>query len=106
MEERQIKMNLESDLKLCNEIVEQYRKMTSENIEGAFKLSQLAIGMYDRINEIRLRVSTLDKKDLGKYNKSDLKEYLRSKMKLMEYIHVQSRAIYVAARADKKFTRY
>lgn len=99
-------MNIEADLKICNEIVEQYKKMTSENIEGAFKLSQLAIGMYDRINEIRLQISTLDKKDLGKYNKSDLKEYLRSKMKLMEYIHVQSRAIYVAARADKKFTRY
>ncbi|MBS6504428.1 MAG: hypothetical protein KH415_22960 [Clostridium sp.] len=99
-------MNLEADLKLCNEIVERYREMTSENIEGAFKLSQLAIGMYDRINEIRLRVSTLDKKELGKYNKSDLKEYLRSKMKLMEYIHVQSRAVFIAARADNKFTRY
>lgn len=99
-------MNLEADLKICNEIVEQYKKMTSENIEGAFKLSQLAMGMYDRINEIRLQISTLDKKDLGKYNKSDIKEYLRSKMKLMEYIHVQSRAIYISARADKKFTRY
>lgn len=99
-------MNIEADLRICNEIVEQYKKMTTENIEGAFKLSQLAIGMYDRINEIRLQISTLDKKDLGKYNKSDLKEYLRSKMKLMEYIHVQSRAIYVAARADKKFNRY
>ena len=99
-------MNIEADLKLCNEIVEQYRKMTSENIEGAFELSQEAISVYDRLNEIRLQISTLDKKDLGKYNKSDLKEYLRSKMKLMEYIHVQSRAVYVSARADKKFTRY
>lgn len=100
-------MNLEADLKLCNEIVEQYKKMTSENIEGAFKLSQLAIGMYDRFTELRLDVSIAgDKKELGGYNKSDLKEYLRSKMKLMEYIHVQSRAIYVAARADKKFARY
>ena len=99
-------MNIEADLKLCNEIVEQYRKMTSENIEGAFELRQMAISVYDRINEIRLQVSTLDKSALGKYTKSDLKEYLRSKMKLMEYIHVQSRAIYIAARADKKFTRY
>ena len=99
-------MNLEADLKICNEIVEQYKKMTSENIEGAFKLSQLAIGMYDRITELRLKVSIADKKELGGYNKSDLKEYLRSKMKLMEYIHVQSRAIYISARADKKFTRY
>ena len=99
-------MNISADLKICNEIVEQYKKMTTENIEGAFKLSQMAISVYDRINEIRLQISILDKKDLGKYNKSDLKEYLRSKMKLMEYIHVQSRAVYVAARADKKLTRY
>lgn len=99
-------MNLEADLKICNEIVERYKKMTTENIEGAFELSQMAISVYDRINEIRLQVSTLDKSALGKYTKSDLKEYLRSKMKLMEYIHVQSRAIYVAARADKKFSRY
>lgn len=99
-------MNIEADLRICNKIVEQYKKMTSENIEEAFKLSQLAIGMYDRLTELRLDVSIADKKELGGYNKSDLKEYLRSKMKLMEYIHVQSRAIYVAARADKKFTRY
>lgn len=99
-------MNIEADLKICNEIVEQYKQMTSENIEEAFKLSQLAIGVYDRLTELRLDVSIADKKELGGYNKSDLKEYLRSKMKLMEYIHVQSRTIYVAARADKKFTRY
>ncbi len=95
-------MNIEADLKLCNEIVEQYRKMTYENIEGAFELSQMSISVYDRINEIRLQVSTLDKSALGKYTKSDLKEYLRSKMKLMEYIHVQSRAIYVAATYDSQ----
>lgn len=99
-------MNLEADIKICNEIVEQHKRMTTENIEGAFKLSQLAIGMYDRLTELRLEVSIADKKELGGYNKSDLKEYLRSKMKLMEYIHVQSRAIYISARADKKFTRY
>lgn len=99
-------MKIDADLKMCNEIVEEYRKMTSENIEGAFKLSQLAIGMYDRLTELRLDVSIADKKELGGYNKSDLQEYLRSKMKLMEYIHVQSRTVYVSARADKKFSRY
>ena len=99
-------MNLEADLKICNEIVERYKRMTTENIEGAFELSQMAISVYDRINEIRLQVSTLDKSALGKYTKSDLKEYLRSKMKLMEYIHVQSRAVFISARADNKFSRY
>lgn len=59
-------MNIEADLKICDKIVKQYKKMTPENIEGAFKLSQLAIGMYDRINEIRLQISTLDKKGFRK----------------------------------------
>lgn len=99
-------MNIEPDIKICNEIVEQYKRMTSEDIEGAFKLSQLAIGMYDRINEIRLQISVLDKQALREYNKSDLKEYLRSKMKLMEYIHVQSRAVFIAGKSDKKLIRY
>lgn len=97
-------MNIEEDLKICKDISEQYKKLTSEDIEAAFKLSQLSLAMYDRLNEIRLQVNILEVKE--RYTKSDLKEYLRSKMKLMEYIHVQSRAIYVAARADKKLSRY
>ncbi|MPM11365.1 hypothetical protein SDC9_57708 [bioreactor metagenome] len=97
-------MNIEEDLKICKDISEQYKKLTSEDIEGAFKLSQLAISMYDRLNELRLQVGVLDRND--KYTKSDIKEYLRGKMKLMEYIHVQSRAIFISAKADKKLSRY
>lgn len=97
-------MNIEEDLKICKDIMEQYKKLTTENIEEAFKLSQLAISMYDRLNELRLQVGVLDRND--KYTKSDIKEYLRGKMKLMEYIHVQSRAIFISAKADKKLSRY
>lgn len=97
-------MNIEEDLNNCKEISEQYKNLTSEDIESAFKLSQLSLSMYDRLNEIRLQVNILEVKE--KHTKSDIKEYLRGKMKLMEYIHVQSRAIYVAARADKKMSRY
>ncbi|MBS6503098.1 MAG: hypothetical protein KH415_15995 [Clostridium sp.] len=97
-------MNIEEDIKICNEIKEQYNNLTDEDITAAFKLSQLALGMYDRLNELRLQVNIVGIKE--NHTKSDLKEYLRGKMKLMEYIHVQSRAIYVAARADKKMSRY
>jgi len=97
-------MNIEEDFKICKDISEQYKRLTSEDIEGAFKLSQLAISMYDRLNELRLQVGVLDRND--KYTKSDIKEYLRGKMKLMEYIHVQSRAIFISAKADKKLSRY
>lgn len=97
-------MNIEEDLKICKDIMEQYKKLTTENIEEAFKLSQISIAMYDRLNELRLQVNMLEIKE--RHTKSDLKEYLRGKMKLMEYIHVQSRAIFISAKADKKLSRY
>ncbi|MBS6503514.1 MAG: hypothetical protein KH415_18180 [Clostridium sp.] len=99
-------MDITEEIRICEDIKNQYRSLTPESIEKAFKLSQLAISMYDRLNEIRLNVSVADKKELGKYNKSDLKEYLRGKMKLMEYIHVQSRAVFLSEKADKKLSRY
>ncbi|MBD7914235.1 hypothetical protein H9660_03660 [Clostridium sp. Sa3CUN1] len=100
-------INIEPDIKICRNILEEYKKMTStENPEVAFKLSQLALGMYDRLNEIRLYVSKADKKDLGKYTKSDLKEYLRSKMKAMEYVHIESKHIFLTVKEDKKLIRY
>lgn len=96
-------MNIEEDLKICKKIIDRYKKLTTEDIEGAFNLSLMSLGMYDRLNEIRLQVNTLEVKD--KHTKSDLKEYLRSKMKLMEYIHIESRSIFNAANNDKKFKR-
>ena len=97
-------MDITEDLKICNEIMEQYRNLTTEDGEGAFKLSQVSIAMYDRLNELRLQVNTLGIK--GVHTKSDLKEYLRSKMKLMEYIHVESRAIFNSLQNDhRRFRR-
>lgn len=97
-------MDIEEDMKICNDIKEQFNNLTDGDITAAFKVSQLALGMYDRVNELRLQVNIVGIKE--KHTKTDIKEYLRGKMKLMEYIHVQSRAIYVAARADKKMSRY
>lgn len=96
-------MNIEEDLKICKEIIEQYKNLTSEDGEGAFKLSQIALTMYDRLNEIRIQVNNLKLKE--KQTKSDLKEFLRSKMKVMEYIHIESRAIFNSIQSDKKFKR-
>ena len=81
----------------------QYKNLTSEDGEGAFKLSQVALTMYDRLNEIRIQVNTLKLQE--KQTKSDLKEFIRSKMKVMEYIHIESRAIFNSIQSDKKFKR-
>lgn len=96
-------MNIEEDLKICKDIMVQYKKLTTEDGEGAFKLSQVALAMYDRLNEIRIQVNTLKLQE--KQTKSDLKEFLRSKMKVMEYIHIESRAIFNSIQSDKKFKR-
>lgn len=96
-------MNIEEDLNLCKDIMNEYKNLTTEDGEGAFKLSQISLSMYDRLNEIRIQINTLKLQE--KQTKSDLKEFLRSKMKVMEYIHVESRAIFNAANQDKKFKR-
>ncbi|SHJ65187.1 hypothetical protein SAMN05444401_3577 [Clostridium amylolyticum] len=98
-------MDITVDLKICEEILNQYKKLTSEDGQGAFKLSQLSLAMYDRLNEIRINVN---KVSLGeKQTKTDLKEYLRSKMKVMECIHVESRVIFTSSNNDSsKFKRY
>lgn len=83
--------------------MEQYKRLTQEDGEGAFKLSQVSLGMYDRLNEIRIRVDTIDLSQ--NKTKSDLKEYLRAKMKVMEYIHVKSRAIFNSLQSDSRRLR-
>lgn len=100
-----IKLKIEEDLKICRDILDQYKKLTPEDIEGSFKLSQISLVMYDRLNEIRIQADKITTKD--NKTKSEIKEFLRSKMKVMEYIHVESRAIFNSIQNDnKKFKRY
>lgn len=96
-------MNIEEDIKIFKDIMDQYKKLTSEDIEAALKISQLALGMYDRLNELRLQVNVESLNN--KNTKSDIKEYLRSKMKCMEHVYVGSRAMFNTANNDKKFKR-
>lgn len=98
-------MNISEDVKICEKIIEEYKKLTPEDVAGAFKLSQLSLSMYDRLNEIRFQVKMIEITE--KKTKTDVKEYLRGKMKVMEYIHVESRAIFNSAQNDSnRFKRY
>ena len=98
-------ININEDLKICKDLKEQYKKLRlEEGGEEVFKLSQLSLDMYDRLNEIRLRVKDIRTQE--NYTKSELKEYIRAKMKLMEDIHIQCRAAVISNKDDKKFTRY
>lgn len=91
-------MDITEDLRICEEILNQYKDLTSENGAGAFKLSQLSLGMYDRLNEIRINVNKISLG--GKQTKTDIKEYIRAKMKVMEYIHIESRVIFTSSNND------
>ncbi|MNI95024.1 hypothetical protein D3C73_1532250 [compost metagenome] len=96
-------MDITQDIKLCKEIVEQYNNLTSEDCVGAFRLSKIALIMYDRLSELRLYA---DKIELQGLNKTEKKEFLRAKMKVMDYIHVSARVIFTAANSDgSKFKR-
>ena len=98
-------ININEDLKMCKDLKEQYKKLRlEEGGEEVFKLSQLSLAMYDRLNEIRLRAKDIRTQE--NYTKSELKEYIRAKMKLMESIHIQCRAAVISNKDDKKFTRY
>lgn len=98
-------MNIEEDLKICKDIMQQYKKLNNDDAAGAFELSKLSLAMYDRLNEIRINVDKIAYE--GKKTKSDIKEYLRGKMKTLEYIHIESRAVFNAANTDNKnFRRY
>lgn len=96
-------MDISQDLQICEGIISEYKKMTPEDGQGAYKLSLVALSMFDRLNNLRFQANII--KFNEKSTKSDVKEYLRAKMKVMEHIHIQSRAIYAAIERDKNFKR-
>ena len=102
-------MSINEDLRICEEIKDQYKNLNlEEGGEEVFKLSQLALAMYDRLNNLRFDAAFYIKNlDIaGQYTKSELREFLKGKMKVMEYIHIQCRAAVIAHKDDKKFSRY
>ncbi|WP_238886483.1 hypothetical protein [Clostridium sp. YIM B02551] len=99
-------MDITKDIKLCNKIIEQYKNLASEDGAGAFELSKISLSMYDRLNEIRVNIDKITLAENEKKTKSDLKEYIRGKMKVMDYIHISSRGIFNQCMNDsKKFKR-
>ncbi|WP_308780029.1 hypothetical protein [uncultured Clostridium sp.] len=95
----------DEDLKICHEIKKQYNSLTLiSGGQEVFELSQKALSMYDRLAELRLDPSQL--KISKYYTKTDLKEYIRAEMKVMDYIHLQCKANILAFREDKRFSRY
>lgn len=77
------------DMKLYYEILERYLNLTDENFAGAFNLSKISLQMADRFSTLSLDASKLAFS--SNVNKTDIKDFLYRKFKIMEYIHVSSR---------------
>ena len=102
---KEIDLLTDEDFKICNDIKAHYKILSIvDGGKEVFKLGQLALGMYDRLSELRLDPSQL--KISKYYTKSEVKEDIRSQMKIMDYILLQCKANILAFREDKRFSRY
>jgi hypothetical protein len=95
-------MDITEDMNLCEKILDEYKNLTPEDGRGAFKLSQLAVSMYDRLNELRFKANKIKLAKELNMTKTDLKEYLNSKMKVMDNIHVECRVIFTSFINDSR----
>ncbi len=84
--------NLEEDIKLYNGLVEDFNNLDSSDYSTAYVLSQLALSLADRWNEIMLN-SVKYSKDL-EYTKTEFTTYCYQKYKILMKIHEMSRMIW------------
>ena len=83
---------LEEDIKLYKELVENFNNLDSSDYTTAYTLSQLALSLADRWNEIMLN-STKYSKDM-EVTKSDFTSWCYQRFKILIKIHDFTRMIY------------
>lgn len=84
--------NLEEDIKLYNGLVEDFNNLDSSDYATAYALSQLALSLADRWNEIMLN-SVKYSKELT-YTKSEFTTYCYQKYKILMKIHEFARMVW------------
>jgi hypothetical protein len=87
-----MKEQLEKDIKLYDGLVEDFNNLDSSDFTSAYKLSQLALSLADRWNEIMLN-SVKYSKEL-EYTKSEFTTYCYQKFKILMKIHDFARIVY------------
>jgi hypothetical protein len=83
---------LDKDIELYNGLVEDFNNLDSSDFASAYTLSQLALSLADRWNEIMLN-SVKYSKDL-EYTKSEFTNYCYQKFKILMKIHDFCRVVY------------
>ena len=84
--------SLEEDIKLYNGLVEDFKNLDSSDYTTAYVLSQLALSLADRWNEIMLQ-SAKHSKEL-EYTKSEFTSWCYQKFKILLKIHEMCRMVY------------
>lgn len=88
----EIKEQLIEDIKQYNELVADFNRLDSSDYTTAYELSQLALSLADRWNEIMIN-SVKYSKEL-EYTKSEFSTYCYQKFKILMKIHEFCRVIY------------
>ena len=88
----ELKEQLNEDIKLYNELVEDFKVLDSSDYTSAYTLSQLALSLADRWNEIMIN-SIKYSKELD-YTKSEFSTYCYQKFKVLMKIHDFCRVVY------------
>ena len=83
---------LDEDIRLYNRLVEDFNNLDSSDYATAYTLSQLALSLADRWNEIMLN-SVKYSKEL-EYTKTEFTTYCYQKFKILMKIHEMSRMIW------------
>ena len=85
-------VDLQKDIELYNGLVEDFNNLDSSDYATAYTLSQLALSLADRWNEIMLDSVKYSKE--MKYTKSEFATYCYEKFKILMKIHDFCRIVY------------
>lgn len=83
---------IEEDLKIYDNIIDEFKNLSSSDFTTAYSLSQDALVIADRWNEIMLNSAKYSKE--LEYNKSEFTNYCYQKFKMLMKIHDFCRVVY------------
>jgi len=93
------KDSVKEDVRQYNSLLERYSKLNSEDYTGAYDISQKALILSDRWNEIQVNANKLD---LGDLSKTDFQKWAYGRYRTMQLAHEHSRSIW---RMGEQFAR-
>jgi hypothetical protein len=85
------KEKVKEDVAQYNELLNAYSRITTEDYLTAFEISQKALVLSDRWNEIQVQAG---KNDIGELSKTDFQKWAYGKYRTMQLLHEHTRSIW------------